>query len=167
MIDNYTKAEMMEKLNDRQFEVLVKEYEILLALIREYDARLFQLKGWSTTVFSAAVGLALVNEKPYLLFVSLFSCVVFWGLEGLYKNFQFVSIERARDVEAMFNKSNGEKLPQNIGYLITSYYDLDGSVSSKIKRVLSKLFLFSVAALYFSKMLFLGIIYILVFYKWI
>jgi hypothetical protein len=77
----------MESLTNRQYEVLLKEYEILHTRIAGYDARLFQIKGWSITIFSAAVGVAVVEKQPLLLIVPLFSCIIFWGLDALYKNF--------------------------------------------------------------------------------
>jgi len=156
----------MESLTDRQFEVLIKEYELLLAQTKEFDARLFQIKGWSTAIYSAATGLAIVNDIQLLLLVPIFSCLIFWGLEGLYKNFQYVLIYRTRDVEAIFNNKNKDLENIKVGHISTSFLELDYRFFERIKRVFSKMFLFNVLALYVAKILVLIVIYFSVFYEY-
>ncbi len=150
----------MEALSDRQFQVLLKEYDILLTTTRSFDTLLFQIKGWSVTVYSAATGLALLNNKPLLLLVPLISSLIFWGLDGLYKNFQFIYINRTRKVEAALN---GECEIEKYGYISSEFEFLDTKIASRFKRAQGKLFVFNVMILYLAQIIFLGVLWVVVF----
>ena len=145
----------MESLTKRQFEVLMKEYDLLQSRIRDYDARVFQIKGWSTTIFSAALGLAILQNKPLLLLVPLFACFIFWGLDALFKSFQHIMIERAYEVEAIFN---GNSTSVEVGLVTHSFERRDKKLFGRIKRVGKILFLFNVMALYIGKLVILSVV---------
>jgi len=145
----------MESLSDRQFQVLLKEYDLLQNKIKDYDARSFQIKGWSITIFSAVVSIAIINSKPILLMVPFFTSLIFLGLDGLYKSFQYLVIQRSLEIEEQFNAKENIVV---VGYLSHCFFGRDNSLIGRIKRVGSRLFVFNVMALYLSKIIVLLII---------
>ncbi len=148
----------MESLTQRQFEVLMKEYDLLQSRVRDYDARVFQIKGWSTTIFSAALWLAIAKEKPFLLLVPLFTCFIFWGLDALFKSFQQIMIDRVNEVEEIFN---GNSSCTKVGLVSHSFERRDKTFIGRVMRVKNSLFIFNVMALYVGKLLVLAIVGVL------
>jgi len=146
----------MESLTDKQFQVLVKEFEILNSTIKDFNTKVFQIKGWSITIFSATIGLSIVNNKPILLLIPLISSFLFWGMEGVYKKFQKIMIDRVIEVEKTFNN---EKLTINIGHLNHSFHKSPPrSFLQKINSNLDRMFTFNVYILYLTQIIILLLI---------
>ena len=145
----------MESLTSREYDVLLKEYELLHARVNDYDSRLFQIKGWSITIFSAMLGFAILKDKPLLLIVPFFTCFIFWGLDALYKSFQRITIERTVEVESFFNGTIDNIKPARVSL---SFEDRDTTLLGRIKRVGGALFVFNVMALYIGKLIILAIV---------
>jgi hypothetical protein len=146
----------MDSLTNRQYEFILKEYDLVQSRVRDYDARLFQIKGWSITIFSAALGLAIVQGKELLLVVPFFSCLIFWGLDALYKSFQYIMIERSLEIEKFVCGNAGECIP---AYLSGAFSARDKTIVGRIKRVSKRLFNFNVMALYLGKIAILFLIF--------
>lgn len=62
----------------------LKHLEFIQAVIARLSKHSFLFKGWSLTIATALFALAAVHNKVALLFVALFSTLVFWGLDGYY-----------------------------------------------------------------------------------
>ena len=150
----------MESLSEREFEILIKEYEILQKAIRDFDARLFQIKGWSIAIYSTATGLALLNNRPILLLVPLISSIIFWGLDAMYKNFQYVCINRTRKVESALN---GDIKIDKYAYISSEFINKEGTFIFKFKKGFKKLFFFNVMFLYLAKIFVLCILLLIAF----
>lgn len=126
-------------------EFILKEYEILHAGIRNLDARVFQIKGWSITLFSALAALAITEKSPAVLIIATIAATFFWLIDGLYKSFQRTLINRSLEIE---EQVNGQGSIEKILYASHSFELRDKTLIGRIKRVVYQMFVFNVAALY-------------------
>jgi hypothetical protein len=147
----------VDSLSDRQYDFIVKEYDLVQSRIRDYDTRLFQIKGWSITIFSAAIGLAIAQDIKLLLIVPFFSCLIFWGLDALYKSFQHIMIDRSLEIEKFVCGSTETCIPANLSGCFCSR---DKKLVGRIKRVSQRLFVFNVMALYIGKLAIVFLIFL-------
>ncbi|NOZ90740.1 MAG: hypothetical protein GXO60_05605 [Epsilonproteobacteria bacterium] len=146
----------MKELTDREFQVLLKEFELLNSIIKDLDTRIFQIKSWSISIFSAIIGLSILNNKPILLFIPLITSLLFWVIEGLYKMYQKIFIERLLEIENFFNK---EKTNIKIAYISHSFKNKNKIKSlEKIYLLSERMLTFNVSILYLSKIAILFII---------
>lgn len=95
---------------DYQYELLLKEVDILQSAIREYDKTLFTIKGWAITIFSAFVFFIAEKGKPELLGLAALSMILFWVLDAIYKSFQRRFIYRYLYLEAFLRTGLAEAL---------------------------------------------------------
>ncbi len=81
-------------------ELATKEYFQCLSIIDAFDGRVLSIKAWSVTTSLAGIGAAFSYSKPNLLLVSAVSSLVFWWLEGTWKMFQHMYINRSKEIES-------------------------------------------------------------------
>lgn len=90
---------------------LVKEeYFVLLKFYEDFDARLLTIKGWSTTVGVAAIGLGIQNSKPLLCLFGSSVAILFWLLEATWKGLQHSYGPRIAEIEAAYRSGAHETL---------------------------------------------------------
>jgi hypothetical protein len=78
---------------------ILKEYYELLAVVAQFDQRLFLVKGWGVTFSLATLALALQRWTWSLFLVAALSAVSFWSLEAVIKGHQMQYYPRMREVE--------------------------------------------------------------------
>lgn len=138
--------------DDSSLDLLQKEYQILHSSINNLDARVFQVKGWSITVFSAISILAISDKtSPEVLIIGIVSGSFFWLIDALYKSFQKILISRSLDIERQVN--SGEPI-ERVFYISHSFEDRDKSLWGRLARVTSQMLVFNVAALYSAQIFF-------------
>ena len=145
----------MDRLTEREFEVLLKEYDNLQAGAREYNTRIFQIKGWSIGIFSAMCGLAIVQNQSLFLLIPFFSTILFCGMECLYKGFQTILDNRMLEVEEIFL---GKAIKPEVGVITHRFKNRDITVRGRIKRFTASLYKFNVVVLYFGQLVILLIL---------
>ena len=147
----------MENLTDRQFQVLIKEYEMLQSRSKDCETRRFQIHGWSISIFSAAVGLTVLRNEPLFLMIPLLTCLLFWGMDSLYKSFQRILIDRSLEVESIFA---GISTIVEVGVLSRRFESRDKTILGRIRRVGQRIFAFNVMVLYVGQIFTLLVIWL-------
>jgi hypothetical protein len=90
-------------MTDEQRLLLLKEeYFLLLKFYEDFDARLLTIKGWSTSVGAAAIGLGIQYGKPFLFLFGSGVALLFWVLEALWKGLQHAYRSRISGIEKAF-----------------------------------------------------------------
>jgi len=82
-----------------KFEILMNEKDNLHENIRSFEGILFRIKGWAITVYSGTSYVALREDEPDFLILSVGSTLLFWHLEATYKRFQRTFIVRVNKIE--------------------------------------------------------------------
>ena len=65
-------------------DLVIKHLEFIQNIINRMSNNSFVLKGWTVTVSSAVLALAIGIPKPFFAFIALFSSLAFWGLDAYY-----------------------------------------------------------------------------------
>jgi hypothetical protein len=84
---------------------LKDEYLLLQKFYEDYDARVITIKGWSATVGLAAIGVGFYQSR-YLWLFAAGASLVFWGLEALWKGFQYMYEPRIQLLEEAFRSDD-------------------------------------------------------------
>ena len=78
---------------------ILKEYYELLAVVTQFDQRLFLVKSWGVTFSLATLALAFQRWSWGLFLVAALSATSFWSLEAVVKGHQMQYYPRMREVE--------------------------------------------------------------------
>ncbi|MFI4861746.1 MAG: hypothetical protein ACIAXF_13830 [Phycisphaerales bacterium JB063] len=139
------------------FDLAAHEHTILnteiLALhqnIAAMDGRAFQIKGWSITIFSGAVALWVTKQVDLILFSAIFSTLLFWYMDALFKSFQQRFIQRLHDIERFLESGAESFFPGNS----TKYFRRTHWTASKIQNLFSYAFYANVCTIYIAMIAF-------------
>jgi hypothetical protein len=88
--------------NEEKLPLLKEEYFVLLKFYEDFDARLLTIKGWSTTVGAAAIGLGIQYSKPFLFLFGSGVAILFWVLEATWKSLQHSYRGRISSIELAY-----------------------------------------------------------------
>jgi hypothetical protein len=93
---------------DLQLEFLKLEVQTVTSSIRQMDELSKSIKQWAITLWTGAVGGALVNSKltPYIAFTAIIP-LLFWFVEGQYRRIQQMFIWRTDRIRDFLNDSDG------------------------------------------------------------
>lgn len=100
--------------------LLKDEYLLLQKFYEDFDSRAMAIKGWSSSIAIAAIGVGFYQNKFLWLFAAAAS-LVFWGLEASWKNFQYSYAPRISALEAAFREDDFAALSPLQVY--TSWFD--------------------------------------------
>jgi len=89
----------MKDILDFRLEILQQEIDNLQASIRNYNNILYLIKGWSITLFSGLVALALQQNNPKIILIAIPSSLMFWITETLARIVQRHFIARYHKIE--------------------------------------------------------------------
>lgn len=89
----------MKDLFDFRLEILKQEVDHLQNNIRNYNNILYVIKGWSITLFSGLVALAVQQDRSAILIAALLTIPMFWMIETFARQLQKVFIARYHKVE--------------------------------------------------------------------
>lgn len=89
---------------EHEWQLLMKEIDILQNSIRSYDTILFQIKGWAITIFSGFVYFVAKEKEPIYLAFAAAAVVLFWALDSTYKSFQRGFIIRFNKIEHVLRR---------------------------------------------------------------
>lgn len=84
---------------------LKDEYLFLQKTYEDYDGRAIIIKGWSATIGFAAIGGGFYQSKYLWLFGALLA-LMFWGIEALWKSFQYMYETRIMLLERAFRMNS-------------------------------------------------------------
>jgi hypothetical protein len=88
---------------------LKDEYLLLQKFYEDFDARVVTIKGWSATIGLAAVGAGFYQTRFLWLFAAG-AALVFWGIEAVWKSFQYMYAPRIAELEDAFRKDSFEDI---------------------------------------------------------
>ena len=86
----------------RRDEIL-REYFLALQIIDNFDNRTLQIKSWSVTASGVAIAAAYIEDQPQLFLLGAVSAAIFWFIEGMWKSFQRIVIERSEHLETLLS----------------------------------------------------------------
>jgi hypothetical protein len=96
--------------HEEKLSLLKEEYFILLKFYEDFDARFLTIKGWSTTVGAAAIGLGIQYAKPFLFLFGAGVAFLFWILEAMWKGLQHSYRSRISAIEGAFQIDQFDKI---------------------------------------------------------
>src|SRR5258707_11834719 len=88
---------------------LKDEYLLLQKFYEDFDARIITIKGWSLTIGLVAIGGGFVQSRFLWLF-AVFSALICWGVEAVWKSFQYMYAPRIQELEKAFRNQSFEKI---------------------------------------------------------
>lgn len=83
-------------------EFLKEEYFHLQNLVEKFDDKALTIKSWSITISLVGISTGFVEKNSALFLISAGSAVLFWLLEGLWKNYQVAYYKRINEIEEHF-----------------------------------------------------------------
>lgn len=120
-------------------ESKVKYLELIQSVISRLAGNSFLIKGWAISIAIAGLGIFETNKNPSFLWLTIFSSLIFWLLDGYYVR-----------QERLFRKLYEDKA---IYYDKRKNFNFSLSTANYEKGVASKLvcmFSFPTSAVYFS-----------------
>lgn len=81
---------------------LKDEYLQIEQLILNFDERAITIKAWSVTLSMAGLGAGFLKDSHILLLLAGLSSIIFWIIEGFWKEFQYAHYERCGEIEEYF-----------------------------------------------------------------
>lgn len=85
----------------------LREYYAVQSAVDAFDSRSFQIKSWSVTVSTAAVGAALTpTGGPDLYLAAVIASIAFWLVDGLWKSFQVIWLKRGNALEELITQGD-------------------------------------------------------------
>ena len=100
--------------NETLLETLKDEYFKIIEMTERFDEKAIVMKGWSITLSTSAVGVALLNNMPALLLLAAAATLFFWVIEAFWKSFQSAHYPRINAIEAYFAGAEEEIEPLQI-----------------------------------------------------
>lgn len=89
----------MKELFDYQFDLVLKEIEVLHSGIRNFDSTFIKIKSWAITTFSAFIFFSIRESKPVFFLIAAIVILLFWIVEAQHKRFQRQYIVRYNQIE--------------------------------------------------------------------
>ena len=122
----------MKDLFDFRLEILKQEIDNLQASIRNYNNILYLVKGWSITIFSSLVALAIQQGNEKIILVSVPTALMFWLIETLARMVQRRFIARYHKIEWFLrSKSKLEDAWQKMAFRHLNFPDMIARYSVK------------------------------------
>jgi hypothetical protein len=92
--------------DDRRFELLKLELELIQGVFDKYDSMIFQSRNWFVTLWMATLGLAFTAHVPVLMLIAAGLSVLYWVLEGLMRHqYWYKYVIRYRSLRDEFNRT--------------------------------------------------------------
>jgi len=92
--------------SDQQFELCLKEIEIVQDNIHRFDQNGLTIKSWCLTTWSFITVYALQNTNSVLVWLGAFTVLAFSFTEFVYRRFQVRFIKRSAEIEALLAKGD-------------------------------------------------------------
>lgn len=107
------------------------EYELLVKVVSDFDARLLTIKGWSVTLSLAALVLGFQHDHYALFGLAAVSALGFWTIDALTKTHQVRYYSRMRDIEVAAFHVNRVELPTLLGSFFSPRIDESWSYTGR------------------------------------
>lgn len=93
---------------------LKDEYLQIEQLIVSFDQRAITIKAWSITASMAGLSAGFISGSHMLILLAGLSSLIFWVIEGLWKQFQSAHYKRCREIEKYFDGEFDSLIPLQI-----------------------------------------------------
>ncbi len=111
-------------MNRTEINSLLKdEYLQIEQLISNFDQRAITIKAWSVTASMSGLGASFLCHSHILLLLASLSSIIFWSIEGCWKQFQSGHYKRGREIEKYFAGENDTPLPLQIAKSFVSEFN--------------------------------------------
>jgi hypothetical protein len=97
---------------DKLRQNLDSEYQALMKVVSNFDARLVTVKGWSVTLSLAGLGLGFQSGHYALFALGILTAISFWTIEANMKRHQMRYYPRMREIEVISYHLNRVRLPE-------------------------------------------------------
>jgi len=124
---------------EQRDEFLRSEYFSLQASYEDFDRRTLTIKGWSVTIALAGLALGFQSGQPAVWLLAAAAGLLFWGLESLWKFFQYCFSVRIQLLESYF-RGEEEVVPDPL-QIHTSWFDAFNESESWTREILGNAFL--------------------------
>jgi hypothetical protein len=84
-------------------EEALREYYFAQQMIDGFNDHALKIKSWSVTISALAIGLAVREGISALFILASASSLIFWMTESLWKFYQYIAIERSKELEHLLN----------------------------------------------------------------
>ena len=102
-------------MNKAETNSLLKdEYFQIERVILDFDQRAITIKAWSVTASMAGISASFLSDSYMLLLLASLSSIVFWTIEGFWKQFQSAHYKRCGDIEKYFAGKHDILIPLQI-----------------------------------------------------
>jgi hypothetical protein len=106
---------------DKIYEVLTSTRELDLSRISSLDSTTFTIKGWSVTLVTVLIGLALKEHSRELLYIGIGSTGLFALFDFFYRKVQLVHVERVLRIEKYLESKYLNNV-EELKYLFRPFY---------------------------------------------
>ena len=126
-----------EDLFKFKLDLLKKELDLISSVIGRYDSMLFQIKGWTITLWIAVVGFGFQSKLIPVFMLAFFIPILFCFIEVEFKHIQRQYIFRGnklekflRDDKQLTNAFEKQKIPE-----IPGVYDPNAHAIGKLPEI--------------------------------
>jgi hypothetical protein len=111
-------------------DFLVKEYFALEDIVKDFDKRLFTVKGWGVTLSLAALGFGFQFQHYGFFLVAAVSGIGFWAIESATKKHQMRFYVRMREIEVLAY----DRKPVDSSQIVTPQIDWSWAIAPEYFR---------------------------------
>lgn len=86
------------------------EYQILQGHYEQFDARALTIKSWSAPLLAGGIGLGFSKDSMATILAAIFTALVLWILEAIWKKFQYCYTDRIKLIEFWFSGQHSEEI---------------------------------------------------------
>ncbi len=92
--------------DERQFELLKIEVQLLQGVFDKYDDMIFRSRNWFATLWMATLGIGFSAHMPRMMLLAAALAVLYWILEGLMRHqYWYKYVVRYRAIREQLNES--------------------------------------------------------------
>lgn len=91
-----------------KYSIVVEEWKLANSNIGRLDGIVFTIRGWAVTTTTVAIAYAYTKTDPRICMLILVPLIALWVMDALYKAFQRVFIDRAKEIEQYFASDDFE-----------------------------------------------------------
>ena len=102
-------------MDDKQFQIVLKDYENTQAFIDKIGKYLFQVRNWAIISSSGVIAYAVSEKYGWILIANLFIIAGFMFIELFQKSFHEDALEKLHEMEEIIQKCcvGSEPLPKD------------------------------------------------------
>lgn len=123
---------MKSDLVEQQISLLVKNWDMIHDIIKNYGERTWKLRSWAVTVWWAVIGYTVTSKQPQLLLYLLVFIIIVFLTEVPWRLIEERFLIRANNIEKLLTRfAVGDEEASN-EYIISTNIDIPGLQDVKL-----------------------------------